>query len=277
MQTLNRFHECFKIVKPVIGMIHLQALPNTPNHQGLISEIIEKALEEAVILQRAGIDAIMIENMHDTPYVKGEAAPEVVAVMSIAAYKIKQLTQLPCGVQVLAGANKSALAVAKAANLDFVRVEGFVFGHLADEGYIDACAGELMRYRRHLEAEGILVLTDIKKKHSAHALTADVDIVETAKAAAFFRSDGVIVTGASTGQTADLDEIKAVKSKAGLPILVGSGVSLENVEVYWLASDALIIGSYFKKDGHWANDLEEDRVRALMGEVRRLRGEEIDA
>ena len=127
-----------------------------------------------------------------------------------------------------------------------------------------------MRYRRHIEGENILVLTDIKKKHSAHALTSDVDIVETAKAAAFFQSSGVIITGTSTGQTADLEEIRTVKEKIQLPVLVGSGVNLENVEAYWRTADALIVGSYFKKNGHWANDLEEDRVAKFREKTLKL-------
>jgi predicted TIM-barrel enzyme len=36
----------------------------------------------------------------------------------------------------------------------------------------------------------------VKKKHSAHAVTSDISIAETAVAAAFFDVDGVIVTGA---------------------------------------------------------------------------------
>jgi predicted TIM-barrel enzyme len=81
----------------------------------------------------------------------------------------------------------------------FVRVEGFVFAHVADEGIIDGCAGEILRYRRQIGADDVLVLTDVKKKHSSHALTADMDIAETARAAEFFLSDGVIVTGLATG------------------------------------------------------------------------------
>ena len=46
-----------------------------------------------------------------------------------------------------------------------MRVEGFVFSHVADEGWIDACSGELMRYRRSIGANNVLVFTDIKKKH----------------------------------------------------------------------------------------------------------------
>lgn len=37
---------------------------------------------------------------------------------------------------------------------------------------------------------------------SSHAITQDVDLIETAKAAKFFMSDGIIVTGTATGQPA---------------------------------------------------------------------------
>ena len=43
------------------------------------------------------------------------------------------------------------------------------------------------------------VLADIKKKPSAHAVTADVSLADTARAARFFRADGVVITGAGTG------------------------------------------------------------------------------
>jgi len=49
--------------------------------------------------------------------------------------------------------------------LNFIRAEGFVFAHIGDEGWTDACAGPLLRYRRSIDASDILVFTDIKKKH----------------------------------------------------------------------------------------------------------------
>ena len=100
--------------------------------------------------------------------------------------------------QVLAGANIEAMAVAQAAGLDFIRAEGFAFAHVADEGFIQSSAAELLRYRRHIGAENVQVWTDIKKKHSSHAITADVDIGETAHAVEFMRGDAVIVTGMVT-------------------------------------------------------------------------------
>lgn len=65
----------------------------------------------------------------------------------------------------IAGANKEALAVAMATGGSFIRAEGFVFSHVADEGWMDSCAGELLRYRRSIGAEDVAILTDIKKKH----------------------------------------------------------------------------------------------------------------
>lgn len=67
--------------------------------------------------------------------------------------------------QVLAAGNTEALAIAKACSLNFIRAEGFVFSHIADEGFLDANAGHILRYRRHIEAEDVLIFTDIKKKH----------------------------------------------------------------------------------------------------------------
>lgn len=107
----------------------------------------------------------MIENMHDTPYVKKNLGPEIISAMSVLGYEVKSKINLPCGLQILAAANKEALGVCKAAGLDFVRVEGYVYSHVADEGLIDGSAGEILRYRRSINADEIMIFADIKKKH----------------------------------------------------------------------------------------------------------------
>ncbi len=254
----------------IIGMIHVDALPGTPRFQGSMADVIAKAKAEAKVYQEAGIDILMIENMHDVPFDRN-VGPEIVSAMAVVGYEVKNVTGLRCGIQILAAANKEALGAAQAGGLDFVRAEGFVFAHVADEGLIDGCSAEIMRYRRQIGADDVLVITDVKKKHSSHAITADVDIVETAHAAEFFLSDGVIVTGVATGTEADLDELKAVKAAVDIPILVGSGVNIENVDQYLAVADALIIGSYFKTSGHWTQPVEADRVRSFMEKVNTLR------
>ena len=250
--------------KTVIGMIHVRALPGTPGHAGGLAPILDLALAEAETYRACGIHALMVENMHDVPYIQ-HPGPEITAAMAVLARAVKQAQpQLPLGIQILAGANQEALAAALAANADFIRAEGFVFGHVADEGYMDSCAGALLRHRKAIGAGHIAIFTDIKKKHSAHAITADVDIVQTAHAAEFFLSDGLILTGAATGEAASVDELRAVYAATKLPVLVGSGITAENLKSYLPIADAFIVGSHFKKDGYWENALDPDRIRRLL-------------
>ena len=261
----------FGINKTVVGMIHVDALPGTPKYKGDVENIINSAVKEAMIYKNSGIDAIAIENMHDIPYLKRNVGPEIISLMGIIGREVKKASQLPCGIQILAGANKEALAAALSAGMDFIRSEGFVFAHVADEGIMESDAGELLRYRKQIGAEDILIFTDIKKKHSSHSITLDVDIIETAKAAEFFLSDGVILTGTSTGKETDIDELKKVRGAVKIPVLVGSGLTADNIEKYFPAADAFIIGSYFKKGGYWQNEVDADRVKALVDKINKLR------
>uniref|UniRef100_A0A8B9Q9D7 Uncharacterized protein n=1 Tax=Apteryx owenii TaxID=8824 RepID=A0A8B9Q9D7_APTOW len=79
---------------------------------------------------------------------------------------------------------------------------------------------------------------------SAHALTADVSVAETARAAELFLADGVILTGTATAMPADPKELKEVKHAVKIPVLIGSGVTLENVRNYLDANAVIIASSY---------------------------------
>lgn len=248
--------------RALVGMIHVGALPGTPRARLPLEAIVEAAVAEAHVYRDAGFHAVAIENMHDRPYLARAVGPEIVAAMAVVGREVRRAAAVPLGVQVLAGANRGALAVALCAGAEFVRVEGFVFAHVADEGLMASDAGELLRYRRSIGAEGIRVFADVKKKHSSHAVTADVDIVETARAAEFFLADGVIVTGAATGQAADAAEVRAVCGAVSIPVLVGSGVTPENLAAY-ADADAFIVGSALKQGGRWSGPIDLARVQAL--------------
>jgi membrane complex biogenesis BtpA family protein len=262
MKALDAFRELFGAPRALIGMIHVGALPGTPAGHHAIDKLVHDAVAEARVYRDAGFTALAIENMHDRPYVLSPAGPEIVAAMTAVGREVKRETGLPLGVQVLAGANREAIAVAHAAGAEFVRVEGFVFAHVADEGVIQSCAGELLRYRRAIGAERVRVFADIKKKHSAHAITADVSLAETAKAAEFFLADGVIVTGTATGEPAEESDVNAVAAAVRTPVLVGSGLTPANLERY-RAAHGFIVGSSVKHGGLWSNALDRDAVRAV--------------
>lgn len=254
--------------KPVIGMVHVAALPGTPAAELPLLEIIALARREAALYADAGVDGIAIENMHDVPYLRGGVGPEIVAAMTLVGAAVKEESGLPVGIQILAGANCEALAVAHAAGLDFIRAEGFVFAHIADEGIIESSAAKLLRYRKQIGAERVQVWADVKKKHSAHAITADISLGVTAETVEFMRGDAVIVTGSMTGDAPRIEDVKEAKAHCNLPVLLGSGVTPDNIADFLPHADGFIVGSHFKAGGHWTAPVDPARVRAFMSVAR---------
>jgi len=199
--------------------------------------------------------------------------PEVAAAMTRAAAALRRRAgpSLPIGVQVLFAANRTAVAVAAAADLDFVRCEGWAYGHLADKGWVEASAGAVVRYRKALEAEGVLVLADVKKKHAAHAVTADVTLADTAANLELQRADAVVVTGPTTGSPPAVVELEAVAAATRLPVVVGSGMTAENVAAFAPRCQAVIVGSSLKEGGDWRRPVDRDRVARFVEAFRAAR------
>lgn len=257
--------------KPIIGMIHVGALPGTPANDRSVAELTAQAVREAALYRDGGVDGIGIENMHDVPYLRGQVGPEIVAAMAIIGQAVKAESWLPVGIQILAGANLEALAVAHAAQLDFIRVEGYVFAHVADEGLIQSSAAALLRYRKLIGAERVQVWADVKKKHSSHAITADISLGLTAETVEFMRGDAVIVSGSVTGDPPQLADVAEAKAHCHLPVVLGSGVDADNIAQFFPAADGFIIGSHFKLNGQWFNTVDVERVARMMEIVGRLR------
>lgn len=261
----------FSRPKPVVGVIHVGALPGTPRSSQTVSELIALARDEAKLYRESGVDGVMVENMHDVPYLRGAVGPEIVAAMTAIATEVKRECGLPVGVQLLAGANIDAMAVAHAADLDFIRTEGFAYAHVADEGLIQASAAELLRYRRMIGATRVQVWTDVKKKHAAHAITADVSLGETAETVEFMSADCVIVTGSATGKPPNVADVREAKSHCGLPVFLGSGMTANNIAEFYDDADGFIIGSAFKLEGLWSNTVDPARVLSFIEAIQRIR------
>ncbi len=257
----------------LIGMIHVRALPGTPASKVEVARIAVLAAMEARALAEAGFDAMLIENMHDAPYVMAPHDPVIVSAMTAAALAVRAaVPELPLGVQVLARGEREALAVALASGASFIRCENFVFSHVADEGLmVEAAAGPLLRYRRSIGAEDIAIYADIQKKHASHAITGDLPIDEHARGAEFSGADGVIVTGQSTGRPASVSDLELVRGATKLPLLVGSGVDAESVGELLRIADGVIVGSSIKLGGEWANSIDPKRAAALVKSARAKR------
>lgn len=248
-----------------IGMVHLRPLPGTPRNSQSIDAIVATAVREGKMLSEAGFDAILVENMHDLPYLLRTVGPEIVASMAVATRAVVDAVDVPVGVQVLAGANREAISVAHAAGADFIRAEGFAYASVADEGiFAEADAGPLLRFRRTIGAEHIAIWADVRKKHSAHALTADLSMADLVSGTHFAGADAIIITGAHTGSPASETDIDAARAASPLPVMVGSGVTSESLPDLRNRANGVIVGSALKIDGHWENELDPERIRRFI-------------
>lgn len=257
--------------KCLAAMIAVEALPGTPLYGGSVAAIVDRAVADAEIYRGAGVDALVLENSFDLPYVKPPLALEIVSAMEEVARAVRAVFSGPIGLQMLEAANLEAIELAVAADLDFIRVEGYVFAHIGGAGLIEGCAGRVLRRRKELGAEHIRVFGDIRKKHCAHALTADLPITEHARQAEFFLSDGHIVTGPRTGAEPQVEDLRAVTSVASKPVWIGSGVTPENLPTLFPEADGFIVGSYFRTHGDFRGRLEEGRLACFMDAFRDLK------
>ena len=96
----------------------------------------------------------------------------------------------------------------------------------------------------------------------ALAITGDVSLAETARAAELFLADGVNVTGAASGEEASPDEVRDTARAVRLPVLVGSGLSAQNLPRF-ADAHGFIVGSSLKQGGVWSNPLDRAAVESM--------------
>lgn len=259
--------------KFIAAMIAVAPLPGAPLYEGDDDAIVSRALQDLDYYTAAGVDCVIIENSHDLPYVRPPLPDDAVDLMTDLAIKVRKTFPGMVGIQVLEAANVTALEIAIQARLDFVRVEGYVFAHVGGAGIIEGCAGKLHRHKHLLGHSDIKFLADVKKKHCSHALTGDLDITDEVRQAEFFLADGIIVTGPRTAEAPDIDELQRVRAVTGLPVIIGSGMTAENVSTYFQLADGFITGSTFRIDGDFMERLDPSRLNTFMDTFRHLKDE----
>lgn len=271
----NAIHEIFNANKAVIGVIHCKALPGSPGYEGeSLQSLYEFALNEAKKYARGGVDGIIVENHGDIPFSKPEdIGPETIAAMSVMAHQVSRSISLPVGINFLANAAIPAISVAKACEGSFVRINQWANAYVANEGFIEGEAAKATRFRSWIRANNIKIFADVHVKHGAHAIVNDRSVPEMARDAEFFDADVLIATGQRTGDSTNTDEVISIASGTQLPVIIGSGVSHDNIEDLLSVSEGVIVASSLKEDGVWWTPVSEDKVKKFMQTVNKLRKE----
>src|ERR1700722_6534132 len=100
----NSLKRPFRAPKPIIGVIHLAALPGAPRYDGQpMSEIYAAAEADARTLSEGGVDGIILENASDLPFSRPEhIGPSTVAALTAACLAVRAIVPNPIGITCVA-------------------------------------------------------------------------------------------------------------------------------------------------------------------------------
>jgi membrane complex biogenesis BtpA family protein len=257
-------------MKTLYGVVHLPALPGSPDSRLSLEAIEARALKDSRAYARAGFDGLVLENFGDAPFWPERVGPETVAAMSRIARAIR-LDQpgLALGVNVLRNDGEAALAVAAAAEAEFIRVNVLSGVSHSDQGTLTGRAAAILRLRRQLDS-AVRIFADVDVKHAVMAAHRDPlhqaeDLVERAGA------DALLVSGRATGEAPDGALVDRLAARfPAIPVLVGSGLSAANAGLLLARAAGALVGTAVKQGRLTRNPVDSAEAVALVAAVRAL-------
>ena len=269
---MQNFQRVFGQTKPVIGMVHLGALPGAPLYDAKagMDGLLKTARADLMALQRAGFDAVMFGNENDRPYEFNVDTASTAAMAAVVGALKSEIT-IPFGVNVLWDP-MSTIALAAVTGAAFVR-EIFTGTYASDMGPWTPDAGAAMRYRNRLGCNAAML-------YNVSAEFADSldrrPLPDRARSAVFSSiPDAVLVSGQITGEAAALSDLEAVKKVLPTtPVLANTGVKHATVADILRIADGCIVGSSLKIDGDTWKAVDPERAKDFMDRARAARGGE---
>jgi uncharacterized protein len=267
-------HHLFGTQKPIIAMVHMEALPGDPDYdpQKGLTWVVECARKDMLALQAGGVDAVMFSNERSLPYMTKVDPITTLSMARIISEVVHEL-HIPFGVNVLWDP-MATIDLAVATEAKFVR-EIFTGVYASDFGLWNTNCGEVIRHQHAIHGKDVRLLFNILPEASAYL--ANRDIVDIAKSTAFnTRPDGLCVSGLTAGAETDAQVLKLVKDVVpDIPVFANTGVKLENIEAQLSIADGAITGTTFKRDGYIWNEVDTERVKEFMNAVRTFRKERV--
>lgn len=263
------YKELFKTEKPVIGMVHLLALPTDPKYDknGGIEKIVDVAKQDLIALQEGGVDGILFCNEYSIPYTK-RVNGTVIATFAAVIGELKKDIRLPFGIT-CAFSTKATFDIAKATGASFVRAHyhGATAGVY---GINDSDPGDIERYRYYVGCEDVKVLTAVVQEGTRQI--AERPIKEVVKTLTFnVGPDGLLIYSTTPGSSIDIEQVKAVKEVTDTPVFASNGVKPETVKEILAYADGCIVGTGLKYNGDFFQKVDKDRVIELMKNAKEVR------
>ena len=267
---LQEHEETFGCKRPIIGCLHMMALPGTPYHDSSVSieQHIERLKNDARIYMELGYDACVFANEGDRPYLT-TVGPEIVATYVRIATEVSKELKVPYGCGVLIDP-KATVAVANAIGAKFVRtyVSNTFVGTF---GYQNFEPADIFRYKHQIGADDIHVYTYFEPHGGTLLDTREIE-EQIGSGFAVMPLSGMLIGGPRAGLPPEQAHFRKIKEKyPNIPLILGSGANKDNVKDLLPYSDGVIIGTAVKKDGYLYNPVDYDRAKAFIEAARAVK------
>lgn len=260
--------ELFGNEKPVIGMVHIQALPGTVlyNSAAGMDTIIANARQDYNHLVEGGISGVIFCNEFDKPY-STCVEPHIIASMThIIDEVLKNNTVIPFGVDIQWDP-KAALAIAKATGASFIR--GIVCGTFCgDYGLLTPDTEGIMNYRHKIGGDHIKILTNLVPEFSCSLDTREITLrAKTAVKSSLV--EGLCVSGVMAGTETPYEQLLKVKECVKeVAIFANTGVNFDSVKGILKIADGCCVATCLKVDENPSNRIDVENVKRLMKKAR---------
>lgn len=262
--------ELFRTERPIIGLLHLRALPGDPFFPtgGSIYDVIEAARADLAALQEGGVDGVLITNEFSLPYQKKVSAVTT-ASLAMVTGALSPMFTVPYGVEAIYDGD-ATIEVCAATGASFTRCL-FTGAWAGDLGVIDRDVAHTLRLKKALGLDALRLFYFVTSE--GEVFLNDRSTVDIAKTLLFnCHPDCLVVGGSAAGENPGTQLLQAVRGAAnGVPVVCGTGCRLNNVEEILAAGDGAFVGTTFKRDGKFENPVDAARVRAFMDRVRAFR------
>ncbi len=246
-----------------VGVVHLLPTPGSPAFAGSLGELLERAANDARALCDGGVDALIVENFGDTPFLAGAVAPETVGAMAVALHEVRRATgAIPIGVNVLRNDARAALGLCASREASFLRVNVHVGAMVSEQGILEGRSAETLRERSRLCPAAVIV-ADV---HVKHATPLGAETLAEAAQETFERgrADVLVISGPRTGTAPKDSALREVRERvSGAPLWIGSGLSPENARALLPWVDGAIVGTALKREGRVGEPVDRSRVERL--------------
>jgi len=254
--------------KPIIGMVHLAALPGSVHFSDSFDNTLERAVSEFHTLAACGFDGAILQNTGDVPALEeGDAA--TVAFMTKAGIAMRSDSSIMLGVNVLMNGSKAALAIAKAIAADFVRIKINSGVVSTSTGLVKADPHEVLAFRNRIQAIDIDMIGDLYDRTAAPIGEFPLDVLaDLATRHADIRA--LVVSGYDHRDL--IQRMKMLREKMpGSRLIVGGGAKISNLAELLDLSDGVIVGSSIKSGGGFLDPIDMERAKEFMAEADRIR------